>query len=381
MGTTPKTARPCQAPVDHTPHGPFDRPTPKRKLHGQELGIRHAVLVLDTIVMMLTDRLLVAASAAVPHCRHALLHLAPPQPATLLGAPPRAGCGAPVRAPGRHLAEAVRGMLKVQQCMPLRSRQTQRVSQEWDALPNPRRALGDQEDLVRLGNRESRQVGAQQGKHCVRPLTRRVNHGRTTGCTLARGLYHIDAQPLGFTPCPCLALASFGGLGAPLRLAQPQATTIPADHDPTSRHSVLKHGCVELLLEPRPGRLAVGEQPPRLGIERHAPVGQHSLRLGQSAQHRRPPAHLSSQRWGTTIVNPPQHQTGLDTRVAPASASLTLAAVVGSPYRHPQPGRCAHPPFRPAIVLERLGPRLPQLLVRGLQGRGIQRLWEMRPAQ
>jgi hypothetical protein len=40
------------------------------------------------------------------------------------------------------LAEALRGMIKVQQFMHLRSRQTQRVYQEWDAFPNPRRAIG-----------------------------------------------------------------------------------------------------------------------------------------------------------------------------------------------------------------------------------------------
>jgi hypothetical protein len=71
----------------------------------------------------------------------------------------------------------------------------------------------------------------------------------------------------------------------------------------------------------------------------------------------------------------------IDAHVAFASASLTLSAVVGHPYRHRQPVRCANPHFHPAIVLERFGPLLHQLRLLGLQGRGIQRLLEVMPDQ
>src|SRR6266446_10353721 len=86
-GATPKETRAFQAQIDHTPHRTFDRPTPNRQLHGQELGIRHAMLVLDEVVPMLTDRLAIATAAEVAYSGNDLLHLAPQQQAALLGAP------------------------------------------------------------------------------------------------------------------------------------------------------------------------------------------------------------------------------------------------------------------------------------------------------
>ena len=51
-------------------------------------------------------------------------------------------------------------MIKVQQFMHLLSRQAERVYQEGNPFPDPRRPIGDKEHLVRLGDLESLQVGA-----------------------------------------------------------------------------------------------------------------------------------------------------------------------------------------------------------------------------
>ena len=154
---------------------------------------------------MRADRLAVAAPADLPHRRNDLLHLALQQQVTLLGAPPAARFRTPVFAQGRDLSEVLHRMIKVQQFMHLLSSQAERLHQEWDPLPYPRRPIGDKEHLVRLGDLESLQVGAQQGKHRIRPLERRVNHGSKAGLTLALGIHHIDDQHLGFTPCPGIA--------------------------------------------------------------------------------------------------------------------------------------------------------------------------------
>src|SRR5262245_49292143 len=139
--------------------------------------------------------------------------------------------------------------------MHLLSSQAERVHQEWNPLPDPRRPIGDKKYLVRLGDLESLQVGTQHGHHRIWHPERRVNYGSKTGFALPLSIYHIDDQHLRLTPCPCIALAPFFGLGAPFGLAQPQASPITANHDTTPRHSVLKHGRVELLLEPRSGRI------------------------------------------------------------------------------------------------------------------------------
>src|SRR5215470_11153444 len=64
-----------------------------------------------------------------------------------------------------------------------------------------------------------------------------------------------------------------------------------------------------------------------------------------------------------------------------ASSSRTLTAVVGHPHRHGMPLSRANPYLDPAIVLERFGPLAHQLLLLGLQGRGIQRPLEVMPDQ
>src|SRR3989442_1576138 len=89
--TTPENARPFKAQVDDAAHGPFDGAAPDRQLHGHQLRIGHAALVLDEIFAMRADRLAVATSADGPHRRNDLLHLAPQQQAALLGVPEAAG--------------------------------------------------------------------------------------------------------------------------------------------------------------------------------------------------------------------------------------------------------------------------------------------------
>src|SRR2546430_11958225 len=117
MGTTPKEARPFPAQVDHTSHGPFDRPTPQRQLHGHEPGIRHAMPGLDAVVPRLTDRLAMAPAAEVASRGHALLHLAPQQQGALLGAPAGTRLPPPGSAPRDDLSEGLPGMIAGPQCV------------------------------------------------------------------------------------------------------------------------------------------------------------------------------------------------------------------------------------------------------------------------
>src|SRR5215831_20716808 len=89
-GATPEYARPFQAQVDDAAHSTFDGATPDRQLHGHQLRIGHATLMLYKVVMMRADRPAVAPSADPPHRRNDLLHLALQQQVALLGTPPRA---------------------------------------------------------------------------------------------------------------------------------------------------------------------------------------------------------------------------------------------------------------------------------------------------
>src|ERR1043166_2863191 len=105
-GTTPEHAWPFQAQVDDATHGTFDGAAADRQLHGHQLRIGHATLVLDKILAMRADRLTIATSAEGPHRRNDLVHLALQQPVALLGAPPSARSRIPVFAKSRDLAAA-----------------------------------------------------------------------------------------------------------------------------------------------------------------------------------------------------------------------------------------------------------------------------------
>src|SRR6185369_16697991 len=75
-GTTPENAWPFQAQVDDAAHGTFDGAAPNRQLHGHQLRIGHATLMLDEVVEMCADRLAMAPAAEHPHRRNDLLHCA-----------------------------------------------------------------------------------------------------------------------------------------------------------------------------------------------------------------------------------------------------------------------------------------------------------------
>src|SRR5205823_2421151 len=115
------------------------------------------------------------------------------------------------------------------------------MHQNWDPFPYPRRPIRDKEHLVRLSDRKSLQVGAQQRAHGIWSLKRGVNEGGKAGLTFAFRIDHIDDQHLRFTPRSGIAPAPFLGLEASFGLTQAKASAITADHHPTPRHGVLKH--------------------------------------------------------------------------------------------------------------------------------------------
>src|SRR5258705_13006553 len=104
-----------------------------------------AALVLEAVLAMRADRLAGATSAGGPPRRNDLLYLAPQQQVALLGAPPSARLGTPVFAERCDLSEVLHRMIKVQQFMHLLRCQAERVHQEWDPFPDPRRPIGDKE--------------------------------------------------------------------------------------------------------------------------------------------------------------------------------------------------------------------------------------------
>src|SRR4029453_13227206 len=65
-GATPEYARPFQTQVDDAAHGTFDGTTPDRQLHGHQLRIGHATLMLYKVVIMRADRPAVTPSARSP---------------------------------------------------------------------------------------------------------------------------------------------------------------------------------------------------------------------------------------------------------------------------------------------------------------------------
>src|SRR5438552_18157161 len=75
-GATPEYARPFQAQVDDAAHGTFDSAAPDRHLHGHELRIGHATLILDEVVAMRAHCITVAPAADHPYRCNNLLHLA-----------------------------------------------------------------------------------------------------------------------------------------------------------------------------------------------------------------------------------------------------------------------------------------------------------------
>ena len=228
---------------------------------------------------MRAERLAVAPSAEGTYRANACCSLALQQQGALLGAPPSARSRMPGFAQRRALAEALHRRIQVQQGMPLRRCPAERVQQEGAPFPEPWRPLGEKEPVVRLRARAALPGGAPQGEPRLRPGEHGVNaRGQARGAFALR-IHDRDDQPLGFTPCPCIALASFVGLRASFGLPQPEASAIAAEHDTPPRPGGLTPCRVELLGEPRPGRLAVGDQPDRCRLQRHPPIGQHVVRL------------------------------------------------------------------------------------------------------
>src|SRR4029453_11068104 len=102
-------------------------------------------------------------------------------------------------------------------------------------FPYPWCSIGDKEDVIRLGDLQSLQVGAEQGEHRIWPLERGVNEGSKAGLLFPLGIHHIHDQHLGFTPGTRVTPPPLLGLRSPSGLSQSQASPIAADHDTPPR--------------------------------------------------------------------------------------------------------------------------------------------------
>jgi hypothetical protein len=323
---------------------------------------------------MRAARLTVAPPAAVTSSANALCSLAPPPPVARLGAPAGPRLRTPVCASRCARSQGLHRMIQVQPCMPLLGGYASRWPPERHALPSPRGPIRATEDGIRRGEREALHGGAPPGAPGLWPRERGVKAGGHAGLPLACSMDHRDAQHLRCTPRSGRAPAPCLGLGASCGLTPAPASAIPAAHHPTPRHGVLTHRARTLLPQPGPCRVARGHRPSRVGVPRHAPVGQDGLGLRQSAQHRGPQASLRGPCRGAALMPPSPHQAGLPTGGALAGASLPLATVRGPPPRHGMPLSRAPSPLDHAIVLARLGPRAHPPLWLGLPGRRSQSL-------
>src|SRR5262245_6914781 len=140
------------------------------------------------------------------------------------------------------------------------------MHQNWDPFPYPRSPIRDKEDVIRLSDLEALQVGAQQREHGIWSLKRGVTAGGKASLTFAFRIDHIDDQHLWCTPRSGIALTPFLGLEASFGLTQATASAITADHHPTPRYGVLKHCALNLLHQPGPCRVAIGNRPYRFGV-------------------------------------------------------------------------------------------------------------------
>ena len=183
-------------------YGTFDGAAPDWQLQGHQLRLGHAALVLDDVRALRADRLAVAASTERLHGRNALLPLAWQEEATRWGAPPRARFRPPIFAERCDLAEVWHRLIQGQQCLHLLRCQAERVPQEGEPFPDPRRPIGDHAPLLRVGDRAALPGGAEQGAHRIGPCERGVHDGGQAGLTLAFSIHHRDAHPRGARHAP-----------------------------------------------------------------------------------------------------------------------------------------------------------------------------------
>ena len=111
-------------------------------------------------------------------CRTAhLIDLPFQQQMILAGTPVCRGLGTPVFAQSCNLCEVLGSMIKVEYVMDLRGRQPSDLHQQGHASLYPRRFIGDQEDLVGLGDSEPLQIDGQESNDRIRSLEGAVNAG------------------------------------------------------------------------------------------------------------------------------------------------------------------------------------------------------------
>src|ERR671918_1200081 len=129
-------------------------------------------------------------------------------------------------------------MVEINQFMDSLRIQTERCHQLRDSIPYPVGTIGYKQDVIGLVNFKGLQIGLEQSEQCLRPLEVAIDQGGKTLFQLPARIDHIDDQELRFTPSSPVPSPPLLGLGAPLVLAQPQATPIRTHHHPTSLHGV-----------------------------------------------------------------------------------------------------------------------------------------------
>ena len=142
-------------------------PLPPRKPEPDHCGVGETMTVLQEVVEVRADLAGRAPAAQLPQGRDHLVH-----PCSL-EQPPRAvePAGALRRAPAAQLdrvGELLCGMIEVDQPQHLCRREPERGDEALDALPDPGRAVGDEEHLVSGVEADLPRVRQQQGEDRLR---------------------------------------------------------------------------------------------------------------------------------------------------------------------------------------------------------------------
>ena len=232
-------------------------------------------------------------------------------------------------------------MIEVDQSQHRRRREPERRDEARDALPDPGRAVGDEEDLVSGGEADLPRVRLQQGEDRIRPPERAVDDG---GPRLSRSPVvadDVEDEELRLLPVGVESVAPFLGLGATLLASHADAAPVEGDDNPLPGHAVQQPARRALLGRAGPRGVAIGGRAEGLDIQGDAVVAELGLRFRQRAEHGDRPARVGGQLRRAPVVDAPHHQGGVESR-PPLPPPGVLFAVVRRRDRHRRTTGGAH---------------------------------------
>ena len=176
-------------------------------------------------------------------------------------------------------------MIEVDQPQHLCRREPERGDEALDALPDPGRAVGDEEHLVSGVEADLPRVRQQQGEDRLRSPERAVDD---RGPRLRRSPVVADDvqdEELRFLPVGMESVAPLLRLGATLLAPHTDAAPVEGDDHPLPGHAVQQTARRALLGRSGPRSVAIGGRAEGLDIQGDAVGAELRLRFGQRAEH------------------------------------------------------------------------------------------------